>query len=251
MKKMKKLFPALCLLLVSATLLGTSTYAWFSMNKEVSTDNMSITAKADTTYLLIGSENNISAIRTGAKTVETTKKSGTLFPAALATETTNPSADTTAANWYYAEGETSSNGTEKTGTKVVFSEDKRSEKNNTELTIVDSDTFNTRVLKKTVYIALAQGSEKATNLKANLIGITDSIPGTPTRVVVATGTNVEKFDTVRDGEVTLISEIKGDEIVQVDIYVYYDGSVAEIKSDNISNIVNKTATDVEIKFVVD
>ena len=32
---MKKLIPAICLLLVSAVMLGTSTFAWFSMNATV------------------------------------------------------------------------------------------------------------------------------------------------------------------------------------------------------------------------
>ena len=33
MKKFKKLIPAFCAMLVSAAMLGTSTYAWFSVNK--------------------------------------------------------------------------------------------------------------------------------------------------------------------------------------------------------------------------
>lgn len=52
MKKMKKLFPALCLLLVSATLLGTSTYAWFSMNTKVTASNMEIKATASKNLLI-------------------------------------------------------------------------------------------------------------------------------------------------------------------------------------------------------
>ena len=57
MKKMKKLFPALCLLLVSATLLGTSTYAWFSMNSTVTATGMEIKAKTSKN-LLISKESN-------------------------------------------------------------------------------------------------------------------------------------------------------------------------------------------------
>lgn len=51
--KMKKLIPALAMLLVSAILLGTSTYAWFSMNNRVTAESMSITATSDLPYLLI------------------------------------------------------------------------------------------------------------------------------------------------------------------------------------------------------
>jgi hypothetical protein len=43
---MKKLLPAFGMLMVSASMLATSTYAWFSMNKEVSVTSMSIAAKS-------------------------------------------------------------------------------------------------------------------------------------------------------------------------------------------------------------
>lgn len=41
---MKKLIPALCMLMVAAALLGTSTFAWFSMNTEVEANGMSVQA---------------------------------------------------------------------------------------------------------------------------------------------------------------------------------------------------------------
>lgn len=50
---MKKLIPAIALLLVSAVLMGTSTFAWFSMNKTVTASSMSITATSNSPYLVI------------------------------------------------------------------------------------------------------------------------------------------------------------------------------------------------------
>ena len=47
MKSMKKLIPAICMLLLSAMLMGTSTYAWFSMNTSVSASGMQVKAKSD------------------------------------------------------------------------------------------------------------------------------------------------------------------------------------------------------------
>lgn len=44
---MKKLIPALCMLLVAACLMGTSTYAWFTANKEVTAEGMQIKAVSD------------------------------------------------------------------------------------------------------------------------------------------------------------------------------------------------------------
>ena len=49
---MKKLIPALALLLVSAVMLGTSSFAWFSMNTSVTATGMSVTATAPTSLLI-------------------------------------------------------------------------------------------------------------------------------------------------------------------------------------------------------
>lgn len=53
MKKFKKLIPALCMLLISAVLMGTSTYAWFSMNTKVTATGMEVHAKSDSQFLQI------------------------------------------------------------------------------------------------------------------------------------------------------------------------------------------------------
>ncbi len=50
--KVRRLIPALCMLLVSAILLGTSTYAWFSMNTTVTANNMQVKAVADQGILI-------------------------------------------------------------------------------------------------------------------------------------------------------------------------------------------------------
>ncbi len=46
MKAMRKILPALCMLLVSAVMLGSSTFAWFSSNSKVTASGMQITASA-------------------------------------------------------------------------------------------------------------------------------------------------------------------------------------------------------------
>jgi hypothetical protein len=50
---MKKLIPALCMLLIAAAMLGTSTYAWFSMNTTVTATGMQVKAKSDSKFLQI------------------------------------------------------------------------------------------------------------------------------------------------------------------------------------------------------
>ncbi len=50
--KVKRLIPAVAMLLISAMLLGTSTYAWFSMNTIVSANNMKVKVVADQGILI-------------------------------------------------------------------------------------------------------------------------------------------------------------------------------------------------------
>jgi hypothetical protein len=52
MKGKKKLISSILMLLLSATMLGTSTYAWFTMNKEVSVVGMEVTAHAEEGLLI-------------------------------------------------------------------------------------------------------------------------------------------------------------------------------------------------------
>lgn len=56
MKHTKKLIPAIGMLLLSACMLVTSTFAWFSMNTTVRATGMSVTAKGDQVYLQIINE---------------------------------------------------------------------------------------------------------------------------------------------------------------------------------------------------
>ena len=52
MKKFRKLLPALSMLLISALLMGSSTFAWFSMNTEVTATGMQATAAASSSLLI-------------------------------------------------------------------------------------------------------------------------------------------------------------------------------------------------------
>lgn len=51
---MKKLIPALCMLLIAAAMLGTSTYAWFSMNRTVTASGMKVKAQAAGSIVITG-----------------------------------------------------------------------------------------------------------------------------------------------------------------------------------------------------
>jgi len=104
MKKFKKLIPAFCLLLVSAVLMGTSTFAWFSMNKTVKATGMTITAKSDSVFLVINEGSTFTKGGT-AKEVTSTAAEKELYPVMPKNSFTNASTATdvsTATNWQFA-----------------------------------------------------------------------------------------------------------------------------------------------------
>ena len=112
MKKFKKLIPAFCAMLVSAAMLGTSTYAWFSVNKKVEASGMSVTALAETQYFVIS--NTAGTFETndenkGQKltlTENTTKVNPISFTAPGITTTTSGLTNVPANNWYTAQVDT-------------------------------------------------------------------------------------------------------------------------------------------------
>ena len=70
--KTKSLLIAICLLVVSATMLGTASFAWFSMNTEVAVDGIEVEAYSDALYLQISNNNSTYGDTT---TFNATKKS--------------------------------------------------------------------------------------------------------------------------------------------------------------------------------
>ena len=93
--KFKRLIPALAMLLVSAILLGTSTFAWFSMNTQVTATGMQVKAVAED-GLLIKNELDTDAV-TNWK-VSTTASYGTLVDLA-------PTSTTDVTAWYHAKSD--------------------------------------------------------------------------------------------------------------------------------------------------
>ncbi len=105
MKKTRKLIPAIAMLLTSAVMVSTSSYAWFSMNSEVTAGNMTIKATTDANlYIKEGASVDINNI-TGTTATLTAKNeailpadmsnsSGTVTVRIPATYTTEPTVST-------------------------------------------------------------------------------------------------------------------------------------------------------------
>ncbi len=231
---MKKLIPAFALLLISAVVLSTASFAWFSMNTEVSASGMTITAKSDAVALVINSTNTAGS----GGTTETTAVSGTLLPTAHNALTNKAAADTVG-NWYtkVADAPTAS---ASTGDATALTE------------------FTGYVVSKTVYISMATGSNPTTDLIVKGVTITkDSGTATnlaPVRVVIASAAGVVEYKYGASGatlvsgtNTALAAQVTATECIAVTIYVYYDGNDDSVYT-NVSN--NIAGASIAVDFSV-
>ena len=281
--KFKKLIHALCMLLVAAVLMGTSTFAWFSMNREVTATGMQITAKSDSVFLLIGSgdADTASEIQT-AGTITTAltvdANAAQVYPSAHDTITNTATATATDVSnlHHYVDG--SSN----TITVDAYNALDASEKSN--YTAVNqpgtnwyyriADAVNASastkqynylatvdsayVIHKTCYITLAAGSNDAANLKVSNMAIASNNTATgtgndvtfaPVKVLITTATaQVELDSSTTSSNTVLASTVTDDAVVQVDIFIYYNGNDTNVFTNNVANLDGAT---IDLTFSVD
>ncbi len=234
MKNTRKLIPALVMLLVSAVLMSTASYAWFSMNKSVDVTGMQITANSDSTYLIIGQSPNISELRgqnggSGAITTTATVSAddAKVYPSEPKDTITNLTTAAVEGNWQYKVAD-SPNASESTIKDAVS---------------LTSANFADYVIKKTVYVALTEGSVSVENLvvsaeiTANGTATGDSKTFEPVNVlVVSSSASVKLNSTTPSSSTALAASISGDDVVQIDVYIYYWGGHDAVYSTNVANL---------------
>ena len=238
---MKKLIPAICMLLVAASLLGTSTYAWFSMNKTVTATGMQVTAKSDSVYLLIGSgeTDTLEEIQEANK-ITTALTIGTedakVFPSAHET-VANTTAALSAGNWYYQ-----------------VADDPTASVSHSEKKVLGS--LDGYVLHKVVYVTLAKGSSSANNLKVTGATITSNATATggsktltPVKILVTSSTAVVELDSTHTSSDTpLATTVTDGAVIQLDIFIYYNGADEAVYTNNIANL---DGAKIDLTFGVD
>lgn len=258
--------------------LGTSTYAWFSMNTTVTVTGMEIGAKSENTYLLIGTDTNNTAALIQAnnspttvsvnvadgtkvlpsKPIESTEISSTASVdfangKYFATGTTYVQDATSAAlasNWYTAVSHDPAQAINWSTTDASGDIKKLNAAN---------VTFSDYVIKRTVYLTLAAGSDNAHNLFVTPTiakKVTDPAQTandiSAVKVLVATGDNVVILSSASEKtslHATSDFTIDDASVVAVDIYIYYDGSVSTVKTNNVADLAAATislAFDVEL-----
>ena len=253
MKKFKKLIPAFCAMLVSAAMLGTSTYAWFSVNKKVEAKGMSVTAQANTQYFVVLNSVDGGGFTAEGKTETTTTTltdptaggingaSTNVYPAAYTTEILSLASGTgtgvQANNWY---------------TGGVSADEQKTDENSkfTTLTTLGPDaaaTFTTHTdyfVAYTFYVGLADKTDSCSaKLKFTATGATNAakIAGFTVQSSEAgeakytsyAGKTTEAVETTDIFDFVAKNGATSAKYVTVTVYVYIDGTNAEIMSKNL------------------
>lgn len=234
MKKFRKLIPALCMLLVSALFVGTSTYAWFSMNTSVSATNMQVTAKSDNIYLQISQNGKNTYDKTAASTVDA---STVIYPVDYKTLAAG------AVTWGNAASDDPG--------QVKYTE-------RTALKAIADENIGKYVLTQKFDIKVADAQATAANLTLSEVSVTgNSIMKEALRVVVVSDTgavvwanNGAKENSVAlpgAGKVTVadgnLAATVSNTPTTVTVYVYFSGNDDTCYTDNIKNAFENMKVD--------
>ena len=240
MKKFKKLIPAFCMLLISAVMLGSSTYAWFAMNNQVTANGMEVKAASNTQFLVISSSTTLGTDLT-LDQANMAKKGGTadantansVFPCAKAKKALTGVA---IGEWY-------------TANSTAFDNEAAEDTNSDKMTNIkklsgatDDDSMNNYWMTYTFYIGLATGSKEYTgNLK-----ITNSATlASAVKAIIKVGDKEIEL-TSEKAEDTLTSITLNTTATTVTVILYVDGNDSTVKSSNTTQITGSLSLAFEI-----
>jgi hypothetical protein len=248
-KASRKLLPAIAMLAMSATMLATSTYAWFSMNKDVTLTGMSVTAKSDSTFLLVKAGTATASEIQTAKLIEddAVTASAVLYPAAHdnITEASTGYSDIEAADdtvatdkdiWYYRYNRNPAASTD----------------NMTDITYVPVANFGEYVLLNEFSLTVADGSNNLSDLRVKSCSITTA-GDQAVKVLVAGANGCQEFSGAgtaadyddADSNVLQTAAVTSSGVSTVKVYVYWDGNDADVYTNGIADLQN-TAVTVEL-----
>ena len=278
MKKTKVIIPALGLLLLSTAASVSGTVAWFAMNASVQATGMQITAKSDSVFLLIGSGEKDTAAEIQADNKTTTEltvgtEEAKVLPSAhetisntstatatnishldhyetIATPKVEASLEEYAAmtseqkalyqavnadgtNWYYQIADSA--------TASVSNKGKHY------LTTIDSKY----IIHKICYVTLAAGSNAASNLKiksavvasnGTYTGGEENATNSPVKVLVTSSSGYVEFGNsgLQNDSTVLASAVTDSAVVQLDIFIYYNGADSAVYTNNVANLDGAT-----------
>ena len=260
----KQLAAAIAMVVVAAVALSSSTYAWFVSNNTVTATTASISAQSNAPFLVIS--NDAIAADTTATSVTTTVANATLFPVQMV----EANDDATTFKWESAYAADSAASTEKASTRfVVQSADltkyyvkqtfhvgtngttKGQFKNlRVSAVTVTPGAGTDNEIQEALRVMVVCGKEVAIYDKTGTL-VTQYTPqsGTATNITGLTAaedrqangaTTNAAYLTVADDVFPATSGQIGDKTV--DVYLYYDGAVANIRTNNIDKLGSVKAT---------
>ena len=248
----KQLFVAIAMVIISVIALSGSTYAWFAMNRAVTATGLDVTVQADSIYLLISKTNTTAASIQAENSVTadfgmvqgdvlikpSAHNPATGSPGVGSSAVTNTSTASTVGHWYYKNADSP---TASASTKEAHA-------------LTDFDGY---VIHDIVYITLAKGSVDATNLvasativsNASYSGDANDATFAATRVLVTSSTAYVEFTpSVTSSATVLAATVTDDTVIQIDIFIYYDGNDSTVYTNNAMNLDGAT---INIEFSVD
>lgn len=252
MKKFKKLIPAFCMLLVSAIMLGSSTFAWFSMNTKVSANNMQVNAKTNTTFLLINNDGKTGNQMTAQETTIAAKAptNTTLYPAAffktVDDDTTMGKKDGTNAFKLIEDGKLTAG----SDVWVTANNGNRDNANDKVANVVKLNPTETNFANYTaeykVWLTLLKGTA-ATQQYVKISLVADTEVGSA-KAVAKIGNEWIDLGAGTTAQFTTDKiSLSDSTAVQVSVFVYIDGNNANVKSaTDVTNITGLFALDFEI-----
>ena len=239
MKMTRKLIPAFVMLIVSAIMLSTASFAWFATNRDVKANNMSVTANGNTKFLHISTQVD-NGFSTQVNAVNASKNVD-LINAKLDT-------DKKTVKWYLGSstvsGEVGSTGAQLDSSTVSTDVDP-TDPTTSKYALINtfyfkmSDTSNSELKNLTVSeISVSGSSSLAKALRVLVVGaggsqIWKTNPDDLTKMIKADANNAEFLITENITKTSAAT-------TNVKVYVYYDGEDASATSDNATDLTQMT-----------
>ncbi len=254
----RKLLGAVGMLTVSAAMLVSSTFAWFSMNKKVTAQTMTISAKSDSPYLLI-SENSSSGFATDLNYTVAAKDTNALmlttplnvasnvgYYASAADKTATPPVVTTPTKF---------TGSSDVLWGTTFSTDPALVQAGNVTNLVPTADEGKYVLKKEMWVKVADNSVEGTNFKltkATITKGTNAIADAARLLIVTETGKYNLYDaadpaTTISGDTALIPSVSTT-ATKITAYFYFDGTDDTSYTNNATDLSDVS---ISMEFEVD
>lgn len=219
MKLTRKLIPAMIMLLVSAVLMSTASFAWFAMRDEVTATGMNVTATADAIFLEIKGTEDDAFSATGTNALNESLK-----PVAHKTEGFTVGSLSTPGDWY-----------------VQYSDDPGDPDSN--LTAQQSLTNLTGYVASTTYSV--QLNEDYLDDGYDLYVSSMTIPANSGIKVIVAGANGFQEFSAPETEGAVVNTFDASKILSntvstsaqtITVYIYIDGNDENVFSNNVAEL---------------